>query len=292
MFDGIFTALVTPFHRDGSIDEKALRALVEEQVTAGIHGLVPVGSTGESPTVDHEENIRVIEVVVDQAAGRVPVIAGTGSNSTSEAIDMTRKAKAVGATASLQIAPYYNKPNQEGFYRHFMAIADAVDLPMVLYNIPGRTGKNMEASTTLRLSKHGNIRATKEASGNLDQVMDVIRDAPEGFKVLCGDDSWTLPLLCMGASGVISVASHVAAKDMLDMYRLFVSGDLAGARKAHYRLLPLFRALFVDTNPIPVKYALSRLGRMEEAYRLPLCSMEDGLKARVDQVLRDRGLLA
>lgn len=291
MFSGIHTALVTPFTKTGQIDEKALRALVDEQIAAGINGLVPVGSTGESPTVDHQENIRVIEIVVDQAAGRVPVMAGTGSNSTAEAIQMTQAARKIGATASLQIAPYYNKPSQEGFYRHFAAIADAVDLPMVLYNIPGRTAKNVSTETILRLAGHPNIVGIKEASGSLDQVMDVIAGAPAGFEVLCGDDSWTLSLLGLGASGVISVASHLVAPQLIRMYQACQAGRLDEARSIHYQLLPLFRALFLDTNPIPVKYALSRLGKIEEIYRLPLCPTDAQTKAAVDAALRQTGLI-
>jgi len=291
MFSGVYTALITPFTRDGTLDEPALRRLVDLQITAGVHGLVPVGTTGESPTVTHEENIRIIQIVIEQAKGRVPVIAGTGSNSTTEAIEMTAQAARLGASGSLQVVPYYNRPSQEGMYQHFAAIAEAVDIPMILYNIPGRTGKNMEVDTILRLAKIENIVAVKEASGNLSQVMDVIAGAPEGFSVLSGDDNWTLPLMALGGHGVISVVSHLAARDMVALYDAAEAGRTADARALHYKLLPLCKSMFVEVNPVPVKYALARLGLIEETYRLPLCSMSDSLKAEVDRELRAYGLL-
>jgi len=291
MFRGVYTALVTPFNTDGSIDTEAMMALVEEQIQSGIHGLVPVGSTGESPTVSHEENMKVVEMVINKAAGRIPVIAGTGSNSTQEAVSMTKAAKAMGASASLQVVPYYNKPNQEGMYRHFMTLADSIDLPMIVYNIPGRTGVNMNASTLARLAKHPNIAAVKESSGNLNQAMEIIASVPEGFGIFCGDDNWTFPLLSLGATGVISVASHLVPKELVALYEALQKSDLQTAKAIHYRLLPLFNAVFIDTNPIPIKYMLSRLGKIKEAYRLPLLPLNDDAKKSVDVVLKAQNLL-
>jgi 4-hydroxy-tetrahydrodipicolinate synthase len=209
MFQGTYTALITPFRDDGAVDEPALRRLVNAQIEAGIDGIVPMGTTGESPTVTHTENVRVVEIVVDEANGRVPVIAGTGSNSTSEAVDMTTQAKRIGATASLQVAPYYNKPSQEGFYRHFTTIADEVDLPMIVYNIPGRTGKNIETATLKRVATHSNIVAVKEASGSIPQMMEVLEALPEDFDVLSGDDNLAFPLTALGGRGVVSVVSNL-----------------------------------------------------------------------------------
>ncbi len=291
MFEGIYTALVTPFNTNGSIDEAALKALVDEQIEAGIKGLVPVGSTGESPTVSHLENVRVVELVVKQAAGRVPVVAGTGSNSTAEAIEMTKAAHSLGASASLQVAPYYNKPNAEGFYRHFSSIAEAVDLPLVVYNIPGRTGKNVETATILKLAQHQNIVAVKECSGNLDQVMDLINLAPKDFSIICGDDNMAIVYFGLGAKGLISVASHLVARHLVELYDLVSSGKHSQALALHYKLLPLFRSMFIDTNPIPLKYALSQLGKIKEVYRLPLCEMTVDLKHQMNKTLSDFGLL-
>ncbi len=291
MFEGVYTALVTPFGKDGSVDERALRALVDMQVQAGVDGIVPMGTTGESPTVSHEENIEIIRIVLDQAAGKVPIIAGTGSNSTWEAVEMTAKAKKLGAAASLQVAPYYNKPSQEGFYRHFTTIADEVDLPMVVYNIPGRTGKNIENETMLRLAEHRNISAVKEASGDLAQVMDLIARKPGDFTVLSGDDNLFFPILALGGRGVISVASNLIPGEMAAFTKAGLAGDFPKARQIHYRLLPLFKTLFIDTNPIPVKYAMAMKGWLEEIYRLPLCPMNDAAKEKMQQVMRSLELL-
>jgi 4-hydroxy-tetrahydrodipicolinate synthase len=290
-FSGVFTALVTPFLSDGSLDEARLRSLVESQVQAGISGLVPVGTTGESPTVTHKENIQIVKIVVEQAAGRVPVIAGTGSNSTSEAIDMTGQAKEIGATASLQVAPYYNKPNQEGLFKHFEAIADQVDLPFIIYNIPGRTSINVATSTLISLAAHKNIVGVKEASGNIAQVMDVIFSRPAGFSVLSGDDNLTFPILMLGGEGVISVASNIIPQKMIELVGRCLSGDLDEARTLHYSLLPLFRTMFLDTNPIPVKYALAKMGQCEEVYRLPMCPPSDEIKKSIDMQLQTYGLI-
>ncbi len=284
-FSGVFTALITPFNKDGTVDESALRSLVDRQIDAGIAGVVPMGTTGESPTLDPEEHIHVIELVVDQTDGRVPVIAGTGSNSTAEAIEMTRYAAEIGVDASLQVAPYYNKPTQEGLYRHFAAIAEAVDLPMVIYNIPSRTGKNIENETTLRLAKLSHVRAVKEASGDLRQMMDLISAKPESLAVLSGDDNLAFALCALGGVGVISVASNLVPSMVIEMIDAALRNDLVEARRRHYELLPLFEALFYETNPIPVKYALARRGLIEESYRLPMCPMSKANKARLDAVL-------
>ncbi len=291
MFQGAYTALITPFNEDETIDEGALRDLVEFQITEGISGIVPVGTTGESPTVTHKENVEVVRIVVEQAAGRVPVIAGTGSNSTMEAIEMTRQAKKIGATASLQVAPYYNKPSQEGFYRHFSTIADKVDMPHVVYNIPGRTGKNIENDTMLRLAEHPNIPAVKEASGSMPQVMDLIAQKPSDFAVLSGDDNLTLPILALGGVGVISVASNLIPGRMQKLVDAFLAGDTEAARTEHYTLLPFFKGLFLDTNPIPIKYGVSLTGRAKEVYRLPLCSMSEADKATFKSIMSECGLL-
>ena len=288
---GVFTALVTPFNKDGSLDEKALRNLVETQITRGISGLVPVGTTGESPTLSHDEHHKVIEIVIDQTNKRVPVIAGTGSNCTAEAVDLTKNAKAAGADYTLQVAPYYNKPSQEGFYRHFSAVADEGGLPVIIYNIPGRSGKNIENATMFRLAVHPNIAGVKEASGSIVQMMDVIDGTPDDFAVLSGDDGMGLPMIAAGGDGIISVVSNVYPEKMEALVKACLESDMVKARKLHYELTPLFRAMFIDTNPIPVKYAMARMGFMEELYRLPLCPMTDANKAVVDEALKKTGLL-
>lgn len=291
MFRGVYTALITPFTRDGEIDEQALRKLVDFQIEKGIDGLVPVGTTGESPTLSPEETEAVIRVVVEQAAGRVPVIAGTGSNWTDKAIHLTAKAKEIGATASLQVAPYYNKPTEEGFFRHFTAIADAVDLPMVVYNIPGRTGKNIENPTMLKLARHKNIVAVKEASGNIAQMMDLIANKPEGFAVLSGDDNLTFPLMALGGTGVISVASNIVPDRMKALTQAALAGSWEQARELHYQLLPLFKAIFIETNPIPIKAAMALKGFVQESYRLPMCPMSADNKKALADVLKGLKIL-
>lgn len=290
-YQGVYTALVTPFNEKGTVDEAALKRLVEDQIAAGVQGLVPMGTTGESPTLSHDEHIDVVARVVEWTAGRVPVIAGTGSNSTDEALHLTQRAKAVGADASLQVVPYYNKPNQEGMYRHFLAIADAVDLPMIVYNIAGRTGKNMETDTLMRLAAHKNIVGVKEASGDLGQMMDVLARRPKGFAVLSGDDNLALPLVALGGDGVISVASHLVPAELAELVREARTGNLVRAREIHYRLMPLFKNLFIDTNPIPVKTALAFQGRMLETFRLPMCPMDDAKKKVLRDVMVQLGLL-
>jgi 4-hydroxy-tetrahydrodipicolinate synthase len=285
--EGVFTALITPFTSDGSIDEQSLRKLVDFQMNEGISGLLPMGTTGESPTLSHEEHIRVIEIVIDQAEGRVPVIAGSGSNSTQEAVDITLQAMESGADASLQVAPYYNKPSQEGFYRHFTTVADKVDIPIIVYNIPGRTGKNIENSTMLRIAEHPNIIGVKEASGNINQMMDLILAKPDDFIVLSGDDNLSLPLTLLGGRGVVSVASNYMPGKMMEMINAALAGEVEKARSIHYELLPFFRGLFFETNPIPIKYAMHLKGMIEESYRLPLCPMSDDNKEKLAEVIKN-----
>ena len=290
-YQGVYTALVTPFDDKGAVDEASLKRLVEEQIASGVAGLVPMGTTGESPTLSHEEHIDVVAKVVKWTAGRVPVIAGTGSNSTNEALHLTRKAKDVGASASLQVVPYYNKPNQEGLYRHFVSIADQIDLPLIVYNIAGRTAKNLETDTLLRLAAHPNVVGVKEASGDLGQITDVLARRPQGFSVLSGDDALLFPLLALGGDGVISVASHVVARELVELTASALAGRWDRARELHFRLLPVFKALFIDTNPIPVKTAMAFQGKMRESFRLPLWPMDEPKRQALREVLKSQGLL-
>ncbi len=289
MFHGAIVAIVTPF-RNGKVDGPALKKLVEYQIAGGTDGIVPCGTTGESPTLSYEEHERVIDVVIAAAAGRVPVIAGTGSNNTKEAIVLTRYAKKAGADAALVITPYYNKPTQEGLYRHFRAVAEAADIPMILYNVPGRTGVNMTAETVARLSGVPNIVGVKEASGNLGQVTEILRRVPKTFCVLSGDDGLFFPMLALGAKGVISVASNVAPRQMADLYDSFVMGEVSRAREIHFRLWPLFHALFIETNPIPVKTGLAIMKRIRDEIRLPLCPMSDPNRKILAKAIADLGL--
>lgn len=284
---GVITALVTPFNKDLTVDYGKLRLLIEDQIENGVDGLLSMGTTGESPTVSNAEHLEIIRVTVEQAGKRVPVIAGTGSNCTEEAILLTKEAKEVGADYTLQVAPYYNKPNQEGFYRHFSEIADRCQLPVILYNIPGRSGKNIEPSTILKLAQNPNIIGVKEAAGSLPQVMEIIREKPEDFLVFSGDDNLTLPFISVGAVGVISVASNVIPKEIGHFVKTALAGNYAEARRLHYELYPLFNAMFIDTNPIPVKTALAMMNRMKESFRLPLCIMEDSLRKQLKGVLKD-----
>lgn len=286
-FEGVYTAIVTPFAADGSVDWKALRRLVDFQVDGGVAGLVPVGTTGESPTLSGEECREVIRVTVEQARGRVPVIAGAGSNCTAEAVHYAKDAKEAGAQATLQVTPYYNKPTADGLIAHFRAVADAVDLPLVVYNIAGRTGKNIENPVMLELAKHPRIRAVKEASGDLNQMMDLIAAKPADFAVLSGDDNLVYPLMALGGTGVISVASNVVPDRMVAMVAAALKGDFAAARRMHYELLPLFRAMFIETNPIPVKAALALKGMIAETYRLPMCAPAAKSREKLASVLRD-----
>jgi 4-hydroxy-tetrahydrodipicolinate synthase len=286
-FEGVYTALVTPFAADGSVDWKALRRLVDFQVDGGVAGLVPVGTTGESPTLDGAECREVIRVVVEQARGRVPVIAGAGSNCTAEAVHYANDAKEAGAQATLQVTPYYNKPTTDGLLQHFRAVADAVDLPIVVYNIAGRTGRNIENPVMLELAKHPRIRAVKEASGDLNQVMDLVAAKPADFAVLSGDDNLVFPIMALGGTGVISVASNLVPDRMAAFVGALLKGDAAAARRMHYELLPLFRAMFVETNPIPIKAAMAMKGLVTETYRLPMCPLAPKSRERLAGVLRD-----
>ena len=289
--EGVYTALVTPMAADGKVDEKALRRLVDFQVEGGVQGLVPVGTTGESPTLGGEECKRVIQVVVEQARGRVPVIAGAGSNSTAEAIEYARDAKEVGADATLQVTPYYNKPTNQGILAHFRAIADAVNLPLVVYNIAGRTGKNIDNPVMLELAGHRNITAVKEASGDIGQIMDLISRKPAHFTVVSGDDNLTFPIMALGGKGVISVASNLVPDRMAKLVGLALKGDWDSARKLHYELLPLFRSMFIETNPIPIKAAMAMKGMMTETYRLPLCPMAPRNREALEAALRELRIL-
>lgn len=287
---GTITALVTPFARDGSVDYGALRALVEEQTAAGVEGICSVGTSGESPTLTHEEHHRVIEKTIEFAAGKCTIVAGTGANSTAEALSLTRAAIACGgADACLQVTPYYNKPNPEGLYRHFMSVAD-LGLPVILYNVPGRTGREIPLSVVKRLAAHPNVVAIKEAAGSVDRVS-AVRDAAPGLTVLSGDDSLALPMIAVGAAGVISVASNVVPREMGDMVRLALAGDFVGARALHEKYYRLFRDLFIDVNPVMVKEALAAMGKCERVFRLPLCETDDAKLAQLKGTMRDLGLV-
>jgi len=290
VFQGVLTALVTPF-RDGGVDERALQELVELQIAAGVDGLVPCGSTGEAATLSHAEHRRVIEGVVAAARGRVPVLAGTGSNSTAEALELTRHAKEAGADAAILISPYYNKPTQEGICAHYTQIAREAAFPLVVYNIPVRTASNILPATMARLADVEQIVGVKEASGDLNQVSAVISQCREGFCVLSGDDALTLPILAVGGCGVISTTSNVAPSEMVELVRAFRAGDLERAKDAHYRLLPLFDALFAETNPIPVKAALALRGLIRDEIRLPLTPTTQPNRGRLQVVLKELGLL-
>lgn len=290
---GCATALVTPFTPTGAIDETALQRLVEYQIAGGVKLLVPCGTTGESATMTEAEDRQVIKLVIDVARGRARVIAGTGSNATAAAIEYSQTARALGADAVLVVAPFYNKPTQEGLYAHFRAVAESVsDLPVVIYNVPGRTSSNISAQTTLRLARDvPNIAAVKEASGNLSQIMEILRDRPEGFRVLSGDDSFTFPLLALGAEGLISVAANEAPALMSKMINLALEGNWDEARALHYRLLALMEVNFIESSPGPVKAALAMMGLIEESYRLPLVPITEQSKTKVRAVIAELGLL-
>ena len=292
MFKGAITAIVTPFKENGSIDEESLRNLVEFQIKNKIDGIVPCGTTGESPSLSEKEHISVIKTVVESSRGKTQVIAGAGSNSTSHAVELTRHAADIGANAALHVTPYYNKPTQEGLYRHFHEIAKEVDIPIIIYNIQGRTAVNMETSTLSRLAReHSNIVGVKEASGNMAQMMDVISSLPKEFCVLSGDDNLTLPLMSLGGKGVISVASNIIPKEMHDLVRYCLNSDFNKARDLHYRLLPLFKGIFIETNPIPIKAALAMKGLIKESYRLPMCAMKSENKEKLRKILEELGII-
>src|ERR1043166_6955409 len=290
---GCATALVTPFKSDGSIDEERMRALVDRQINGGGRLLVPCGTTGESATMTEEEDARVIAMTVDVARGRAKGIAGTGSNSTASAVEYSRRARDLGADALLQVAPWYNKPTQEGLYAHFRAIAKAVpEMPIMLYNVPGRTSSNIAAQTTLRLARDcENIVAIKEASGNLSQIMEILRERPAGFSVLSGDDAVTLPLIALGAEGIVSVASNEIPDLMSRMTNFALEGNWDEARELHYRILPLMEVNFIESSPGPVKAAMAMMGLLEENFRLPLVPITEKSRARVREVLSELGVL-
>lgn len=286
MFTGSHVAIVTPF-RKGKVDERALGDLIEWQIAKGTNGIVPCGTTGESATLSHEEHNRVIELTVEVVRRRVPVTAGTGSNSTDEAIALTKHAKAAGADAALLITPYYNKPTQEGLYRHYKAIAEAVNLPLVLYNIPGRTGVNMLPTTIARLAVIQNIVGVKEGSGVIQQASDIVHMCGERLSVLAGDDAMTLPMMAVGGKGVITVTANIAPTEMANMVKAFSAGNIEEARRIHFQLSPLFAALFYETNPIPVKEALGMMGKIDPELRLPLCSMGKDNRDKLMQVMKE-----
>jgi 4-hydroxy-tetrahydrodipicolinate synthase len=291
MFEGAIAAIVTPF-KNGKIDEAGLRELIEFQIANGTRGIVPCGTTGESPTLSYKEHERVIEIAIEQTAKRVPVIAGTGSNCTEEAISLTSHAKKVGADAALLISPYYNKPTQEGIYRHFEKVAKAVDIAIIVYNIPGRTSSNIEPETMARLAGIDNIVGVKEASGSMKQITDTIAMCPDDFIVVSGEDYLTFPLLCVGGKGVISVASNAAPREMADLCDLFFQGRYEESRKLYYKLLPLLHIFFIETNPAPIKAALAMMKKIEsEEVRLPLVTMSEANKDRLRKVLESYGLL-
>ena len=289
-FKGVYTALVTPFLENGKVNEETLRKLVDLQIEGGVQGLVPMGTTGESPSLNHEEHIDVISIVIDQCKGKIPVIAGTGSNSTEEAINLTAKAKQLGASASLQVAPYYNKPTQEGLYQHFSKIAEEIDLPHIVYNIPGRSGVNITNDTMLRLAKHKNIVAVKDATGNLNQMMDLVSRKPDDLVILSGDDNLCFPIITLGGSGVISVASNIVPGKMVELVNASLNGDNEKAKKLHYELLPLLKVLFIETNPIPIKAIMALKGLIKEIYRLPMCPLSKENKEKLTSVINSINL--
>jgi len=290
MFSGSMTAIITPF-RDGRVDGEALERLVEFQVQNGTSAIVPCGSTGESSTLSHAEHAEVVRLVVKLVRGRIPVIAGTGSNSTGEAIALTRAAQEAGAAAALLISPYYNKPTQEGIYQHYKSIAEATRFPLIVYNIPGRTASKIEATTIARLAELEEIVGLKDATGSLDETQEAIRLCGDKIEVYSGDDSLTLPILAVGGVGVISVVANVMPKESAQMVAACRRGDWDTARRLHYQLLPLIRALFLETNPIPVKAAVAMMGYCQDALRLPLLPMSDGARAKLRAVMEQFGLL-
>ena len=290
MFRGAIVAIVTPF-KDGMVDEEALRELIEFQIDAGTDGIVPCGTTGESATLSHEEHDRVVEITVDAVNKRVPVIAGTGSNSTKEAIRLTEHAYKVGVDGTLLVTPYYNKPTQEGLYQHYKAVAEAVPVPIVPYNVPSRTGGNLLPETAARLSKISNIVGIKEATGDLKQISKVVELCGDDFAVLSGDDFTVLPILAVGGKGVISVVSNVIPGDMAAMIDAFEAGDLGKARELHFRMSPIMEGCFLEVNPIPVKAALAMMGKIEYELRLPLCKMSDHNYQKLKKIMTDYGLI-
>ena len=288
---GSIVALVTPMHEDGSVDYATLRRLIDWHIAEGTDCICVVGTTGESPTVDVDEHCEIIRVAVEHAAGRVPIMAGAGGNATSEAIELTRFAKQVGANCSLQVVPYYNRPSQEGIYRHFKAVAEAVDLPVVLYNVPGRTVADMQHDTVIRLAQVPGIVGIKEATGNIERAAWLIKHAPKGFSIYSGDDGTAIALMLLGGHGNVSVTANVAPRQMHDLCMAAIEGDVKRATAIHLKLLGLHRHLFCEPSPAPAKWALSRLGRCQPPVRLPLLPLTDAGQVLVEQALRDGGLL-
>ncbi len=291
-FRGTGTALVTPFKKDGTIDEVTLRKLVDYQIAGGVEAIIPIGTTGESPSISSDEHRRILEIVIERSRGRIKVFAGSGSNYTKRAIELTHLAKDLGADAAILVAPYYNKPTQEGYFQHYRAIAEAVDIPLIVYNVPGRTGGNIAASTTLRMAEEiPSIMAVKEASGNIAQIMEIARNRPKHFSLLSGDDAITLPILSVGGDGCISVVANQLPKDFSDMVRAGLSGNWKKALQLHNKLLPLMNANFIETNPIPVKASLAMMGMINEVYRLPMVPMGAKNKKLLKKILHDLRLV-
>jgi 4-hydroxy-tetrahydrodipicolinate synthase len=291
IFRGAFVAIVTPFV-EGQIDEQGLVDLIEFHIASGTHGIVPCGTTGESATMSHDEHHRVVELTVKTVNGRVPVVAGSGSNSTAEAIDLTRYAKDAGVDGVLMVSPYYNKPSQEGLYQHYKAVAEAVDVPIILYNVPSRTSSNVLPQTVARLAEIDNIAGIKEATGDLNQISEVIRLCPDDFAIMSGDDFTSMPTVLVGGTGVISVSSNVAPNDMAQMMEAALAGDLAKAKQLHYKLFPLMKAMFYDTNPVPAKKTLELMGKIKSGTpRLPLFPMNDDTLSKLKAAITDYGLI-
>lgn len=290
MFEGSIVAIVTPF-KAGKLDEKALSSLIEWHIAEGTNAIVPCGTTGEASTLDYDEHYRVIEITIKTVNKRVPVIAGTGANSTDETIMMTKKAREMGADGALLVTPYYNKPTQEGLYRHYRECAEAVDIPIVLYNVPSRTGVNMLPETVARLSEIKNIVAIKEATGDMKQVSEVINLCGERITVISGDDFTTLTLLALGGRGVISVVANIVPRDVSHMCRAWKEGNLEEARQIHYKLEPLNKAMFIETNPVPAKTSLAMMGKIEEEFRLPLCPMSRSNREKLNNILINQGVI-
>lgn len=292
MFTGCGTALVTPFRRDLSLDEGTLRRLVRRQIEAGVDFLAPCGTTGESPVLTHDEHLRVVEIVLEEAAGKLPVVAGAGGNDTAKIIRLARELEAMGVNGLLSVSPYYNKPSQEGIYQHYKAIASAVRLPIIVYNVPGRTSSNIEPATLRRLAEIDNIVAVKEASGNMAQISAILNQVPETFTVLSGDDAMTVPVMSVGGKGVISTAGNEIPAEMTQIAKNCLAGDFAAARRLHHKYLPLMEVNFVESNPIPVKAAMGLMGLLDPVWRLPLVPPSPANLAKIEKVLRDLGLLA
>jgi 4-hydroxy-tetrahydrodipicolinate synthase len=292
IFRGTATAIITPFKKDGSIDETALRRFVDFQIKGGVEALVPLGTTGEYSTLSMKEQQHVIEIVIEQASGRVKIFAGAGSNNTAEVIEKTRFVKQAGADAALVVGPYYNKPTQNGYFQHFKAIADAVDIPIIVYNVPGRTSGNIEAGTLLRMAEEiPNVVMVKEASGNIAQVMEIARNKPKNFSLLSGDDALAYSIVALGGDGCISVVSNEMPKEYSDLMRFCLNGEWTNALQLHYRLLPLMNINFIESSPIPVKTALSMMGMIEEVFRLPMVPLTELNRAKLKKVLEDLKLV-